>query len=468
MKTIEELQKLIDDNKIDCPYYFEMYYEEYYIYCLKNNLLCKLKFSYLNDPKFTIEFIQDIINIDPKIKSPRDLEILYPKVYNYACHRKYNSKLNFNTRRLKTDRSLEDVQKLIDDLGLTRKEFRENYNTEYVYSQRYGYLDKLKYKEPYSIEEIQKIITDNNFTEKEFNKSEEYKEYRNYVHKFKKKKFLKFRQVPKIEKPEPLLKETSVKKSSYEQVKSLEKYDPEHPDSLIGIVKYTFEDVQNIINSDERIQRPMDLKKLYAQRRDYLKYLDFGGFKPKYSLEDIQKVIDNDDRVKTRADFHNFLPKYERFSCKYGYTDKLVFERSNEHQSYMNKMLINYFRDKGILVEPEMKFDWLVYKQKLKLDLYLPEYNVAIEAQGNQHFMATKDRPYVKTEEELLYVQTRDVNKYILCKENNIKIFYFANKNEQYFDRIKDCIDNYFSYVYLDVDQLYLDIIKLPKISRYE
>ena len=69
------------------------------------------------------------------------------------------------------------------------------------------------------------------------------------------------------------------------------------------------------------------------------------------------------------------------------------------------------------------------------LDFYVPKYNVAIECHGIQHFESVKlfggDESFKKTKE-------RDELKYKLCKEHGIKIFYFANKEYDYFEKVYD------------------------------
>ena len=60
-----------------------------------------------------------------------------------------------------------------------------------------------------------------------------------------------------------------------------------------------------------------------------------------------------------------------------------------------------------------------------KIDFYLPQYNVAIECQGLQHF--TNDF-YIKNKKIANNI-LRDTMKYNKCKENNIKILYFTTEN---------------------------------------
>lgn len=69
-------------------------------------------------------------------------------------------------------------------------------------------------------------------------------------------------------------------------------------------------------------------------------------------------------------------------------------------------------------------FTWLRIKQQLALDVYLPEYKIAIECQGEQHFI---DRPVFGGTEALQAQKERDMVKHKLCKEHGIRIIYYAN-----------------------------------------
>lgn len=93
----------------------------------------------------------------------------------------------------------------------------------------------------------------------------------------------------------------------------------------------------------------------------------------------------------------------------------------------------------------QKKFDWL---GKQSLDFYLPQYNVAIECQGKQHFGLggwSKKFDFKK-------LQELDLRKYNLCKEHNIKLLYYTHEDFEEFlgeslvknkdeliERIKEC-----------------------------
>jgi len=77
-------------------------------------------------------------------------------------------------------------------------------------------------------------------------------------------------------------------------------------------------------------------------------------------------------------------------------------------------------------------FDWLKNKKtnrKLELDFYLPDYNIAIECQGGQHFRAIKQFGGIKGYEKIKY---RDQIKRELCENHNLALYYI-----KYNDNIK-------------------------------
>lgn len=57
------------------------------------------------------------------------------------------------------------------------------------------------------------------------------------------------------------------------------------------------------------------------------------------------------------------------------------------------------------------------------LDMYLPEYGIAIEYQGRQHFHSVE---YFGGKKAFIRLQKSDENKRKLCLENDCKLFYFT------------------------------------------
>ena len=71
-------------------------------------------------------------------------------------------------------------------------------------------------------------------------------------------------------------------------------------------------------------------------------------------------------------------------------------------------------------------FEWL---GKQRLDFYLPEYNIAIECQGNQHF---KPIDLFGGEKGFIKILTLDIEKRKKCKENNVKLLYYSNEKHKF------------------------------------
>ena len=76
----------------------------------------------------------------------------------------------------------------------------------------------------------------------------------------------------------------------------------------------------------------------------------------------------------------------------------------------------------------QYRTSWL--KQQ-SLDFYLPDYNIAIECQGEQHFLPVK---HFGGDEKYLDVLNRDLKKFKKCIEHNISIYYIIE------ERFKDYI----------------------------
>ena len=72
----------------------------------------------------------------------------------------------------------------------------------------------------------------------------------------------------------------------------------------------------------------------------------------------------------------------------------------------------------------EYKFDDCRYKYKLPFDFYLPDYNICIEYDGEQHYMPVTfgGMSEKQAEKNLQQCQLRDNIKTRYCQENNIKL----------------------------------------------
>ena len=89
--------------------------------------------------------------------------------------------------------------------------------------------------------------------------------------------------------------------------------------------------------------------------------------------------------------------------------------------SHMEHDVMNYLDERGIPYDYQKRFDWL---GRQSLDFYLPDYNVGVECQGEQHFFPVK---YFGGEKTFKKTLERDKRKKKLCEENGVKLLYFGN-----------------------------------------
>lgn len=95
--------------------------------------------------------------------------------------------------------------------------------------------------------------------------------------------------------------------------------------------------------------------------------------------------------------------------------------RSSHLERKMRKILI----ENNIEHIEQYKEKWL---GRMSLDFYLPDYNVAIECQGKQHFGVGG----WSKEDELVKIKNRDKIKKELCEQNNIEMIYYSDLNIKY------------------------------------
>ena len=150
------------------------------------------------------------------------------------------------------------------------------------------------------------------------------------------------------------------------------------------------------------------------------------------------KCLEEAKKYKTLADFHDNSNTAYSVSLKKGWIkDYTWFEKVS---SRLESIVNHVFTKKNVLFEEQKKFDWLRYKKPLSLDFYLPEYNVAIECQGIQHFEPQDwfghRKSYSFTE-----VLKRDKIKKEQCEKHGIKMFYYSNLGIEYPYKVYEDLD---------------------------
>ena len=86
--------------------------------------------------------------------------------------------------------------------------------------------------------------------------------------------------------------------------------------------------------------------------------------------------------------------------------------------------LLNFFKNKNLNFVYNKFYKWL---NNYQLDFYFPEYKLAVEVQGQQHFRETK---YFQTNLETQI--KRDKEKKELCEKNGVVLLYYAPLKRKY------------------------------------
>lgn len=89
-------------------------------------------------------------------------------------------------------------------------------------------------------------------------------------------------------------------------------------------------------------------------------------------------------------------------------------------QSQGENKISTWLENKNINFIPQKKFDGCKYKNKLPFDFYLPNYNICIEFDGEQHvngWHLSKNK-----EKDLELIKIKDEIKNIYCISNNIRL----------------------------------------------
>lgn len=157
------------------------------------------------------------------------------------------------------------------------------------------------------------------------------------------------------------------------------------------------------------------------KRCDYLNYT-FIGFDTddnKYKGKNTYLVLKcNECGIEWKTTTFNSLRR-NNIKCP-GCTNSWKMEKEIECELKNN--CIKYIKQCRNRILP-----WLKNKISLSLDFYLPDYDIAIECQGRQHFEPVNDFGGEKSFKESIY---RDEKKLTLCKNNGINLLYYDSEHE--------------------------------------
>ena len=110
--------------------------------------------------------------------------------------------------------------------------------------------------------------------------------------------------------------------------------------------------------------------------------------------------------------------------------------------SHFETELEHFFKENNLTFEYQYRNKEIFGKQSL--DFFFPDINVAIECQGEQHFISSffKSRGIEFAENHLKYVQSLDMRKKLKCKNNGIRLIYYLS---EHFVKYLDSDDEYFT-----------------------
>jgi hypothetical protein len=151
----------------------------------------------------------------------------------------------------------------------------------------------------------------------------------------------------------------------------------------------------------------------------------------KYNYDKV-KYTGKDCYVTISCETHgDFIQRYDSHAKGYGCNKCL--------NSLGEKEIENYLTQNNFQFLPQHKFPNCKFKKELPFDFYLPDYNICIEFNGEQHYKPVK---YWGGENGFKQQVIRDKIKMEYCKNNNIPLLII-----KYDENIIDSLNNYLSSV---------------------
>jgi len=139
---------------------------------------------------------------------------------------------------------------------------------------------------------------------------------------------------------------------------------------------------------------------------------------------EISKKIHNNKYNYSLVNYENGRTKVKIICPIHGIFEQIPYNHSKGlgchkcKESSGESIIHNYLTDNNIKHDREKKFDGCIDKQHLRYDFYIPEKNICIEYNGEQHYKPIKYFGGLKTYE---YIKNHDTIKKKYCIENNIK-----------------------------------------------
>lgn len=174
--------------------------------------------------------------------------------------------------------------------------------------------------------------------------------------------------------------------------------------------------------------------------------------------------VSNEEFIKKAKTIHNNKYDYSKVDYKNNHTKVCIicpehgeFWQTPLHhlnrkqgcpkcnESKLENTVREILESKEILYEKEKTFEWLRNEKPLRLDFYLPKFNIGIECQGIQHYMPVDfgNKGDEWATENFEKIQFLDKLKNNLCKKNGIKIIYIKYNSKKIEGKIFKILETY-------------------------
>lgn len=173
-------------------------------------------------------------------------------------------------------------------------------------------------------------------------------------------------------------------------------------------------------------------KEIHGDKYDYSKVEYINAFKK------VCIICPKHGEFWQKPNDHLFNHGCPKCAITTNYSEKKLYDLLCK--TFPNEEIVYQYRDKDIF-------------GRQSIDMFFPKYKIGVEYQGEQHFIKTK---YNKFGEILDKIKELDKRKFDICKNNNIKLFYFTYAKEknvpsEYMDRIfmdeEELIDGLSNYI---------------------
>lgn len=155
-----------------------------------------------------------------------------------------------------------------------------------------------------------------------------------------------------------------------------------------------------------------------AKAEEFKNFTDF-YYSPLYDTSKIQYVNNKTKVILICPEHGEFYLTPNKMKTRFDgcpYCKESVLER--KIRLFLIKNKLNF--------EQQKTYNWLKNKSNMFLDFYLPDYNIAIECQGEQHILNRKS--IMNKHETFEDKVERDVLKNKLCLEHGVRIIYVFSK----------------------------------------